>query len=698
MKKLYLFKILFLFALGLSAQSIIYVDQNVQGGGQDGSSWANATPDLSLALDLAVAGDLIWVAAGTYLPTTTTDRGVSFNLKQGVRLYGGFTGDETGLLQRDYVNNETILSGNIGDPASVGDNVFHVLRGIGLDSTTVLDGFTITQGYAYNVQPAPFTEARGGGLLLEPSPLVPNTCPIIQNCRFQYNQAGSGGALHCKWDFTNLVNPILRNCQFIGNRAFTLAGAIYKDGPADATRPFTVENCTFFRNRALGGDGGAIFMTSVRNVNVFVNCRFEQDTAVLSGGAIYCAPAGTGEVANLTLDSCVFEKNYANEGAGFYYADLIGYEVDLQCVMKNCVFRENKTDGGTGPAFFFFGFAPNKMGLVFEGVSVISNWSVADGIAQIQSDNVDASFSNCKFMYSRNPLIPTGGDRQALKIVLNKGQININNSLFANNGAGVFIYSPDDGQVISRINNCTFFNNGNEPFNKRWYDSFAATDSFYNECYINNCVFWESYSSNIFWNGDPFVVSGYGYHIDHTALSLIPTDTLMPGGPAAFGDHNIFRYAPPLFVDTLADDYRLLPCSPGVDAGNNVIVDSLGLTTDLDGNLRIFGDTVDMGAYETQDSCAVSGEQEVVHSASAEAAVAPNPVGCSETVQVRGGRPPEATTGRWSVFDAGGRFVATGSGAFSDDGSLPITAPEKPGLYWVYVYDLSTPLKLVVLN
>jgi PKD repeat protein len=59
----------------------------------------------------------------------------------------------------------------------------------------------------------------------------------------------------------------------------------------------------------------------------------------------------------------------------------------------------------------------------------------------------------------------------------------------------------------------------------------------------------------------------------------------------------------PLFENAAAQDYRLQAGSPCIDAGDNSLVPP-GITTDLDGNMRIFdgdGDTtttVDIGAYE----------------------------------------------------------------------------------------------------
>ena len=140
---------------------VIFVDLEAAGA-NTGASWEDAFTTLQPALTWAEDGVEIWVAAGTYTPTLEMSPGItrtaSFQLKNGVALYGGFdpsVGD-VGFDDRDWAANPTILSGDLnGDDgpgfANNGDNSYHVFYhppGLALDVTAVLDGFTITGGNA----------------------------------------------------------------------------------------------------------------------------------------------------------------------------------------------------------------------------------------------------------------------------------------------------------------------------------------------------------------------------------------------------------------------------------------------------------------------------------------------------------------------------------------------------------------------
>jgi hypothetical protein len=125
-------------SLAAPAAAIRYVQPGGQSSGAC-DSWANVC-ELQYALGVAVAGDEIWVKAGTYKPTTGSDRTATFQLVSGVAIYGGFAGTETSRDDRDWQTHVTTLSGDLlGDDgpgfANYGDNSYHVVTGSGVTGT-----------------------------------------------------------------------------------------------------------------------------------------------------------------------------------------------------------------------------------------------------------------------------------------------------------------------------------------------------------------------------------------------------------------------------------------------------------------------------------------------------------------------------------------------------------------------------------
>ncbi|MEJ2054983.1 MAG: VCBS repeat-containing protein, partial [Calditrichaceae bacterium] len=172
----------FVFLRNVKSSGRIYVDENA-GGNNTGLSWANAYSSLSQAITNATGGAEIWVAAGTYIPDTTglsDHRQASFTLSEGISLYGGFAGTESTLNEREWENNQTILSGDIGILDDSSDNCYHVILG---NTSTRLDGFYVTGGFANGAD----QESLGGGIL---SSYTGST--DITNCIFEDNFASQG--------------------------------------------------------------------------------------------------------------------------------------------------------------------------------------------------------------------------------------------------------------------------------------------------------------------------------------------------------------------------------------------------------------------------------------------------------------------------------------------------------------------------
>lgn len=114
------------------SQQKFFITQNGNGS-QDGTSWSNASSNLGHIVNNATSGDTIWVAEGIY-------KG-GFEMKEGVSVFGGFSGTERDLSQRKLPGSNENLS--ILD----GDSNYRVLTQKNDFATpTVWDGFIIQNG------------------------------------------------------------------------------------------------------------------------------------------------------------------------------------------------------------------------------------------------------------------------------------------------------------------------------------------------------------------------------------------------------------------------------------------------------------------------------------------------------------------------------------------------------------------------
>lgn len=303
-----------------AAGEVIFVKLDASGA-NNGTSWDDAYTDLQSALAQAYPCADIWVAAGEYKPVTCpgsctlVERAVSFNMKNNVGIYGGFKGTESLLDERDIDANETILSGNIGDVNDAADNAFHVVFANAVDSTGILDGFTISGGNANSGTEEAYL--HGGGLYVDGSGTRAN--PTIRNCTFRNNQAkGEGGAVYHDAGMGGIVNTWFENCSFENNGSVIDAGAIYQRATHGGSLGTVYHNCTFSANTAQ--ENGGAFVQEIMgsdteaSIQIF-DCTFESNIAAGDAGAIF-AEATDGATHQLIIQNCSFLDNSASRSAG----------------------------------------------------------------------------------------------------------------------------------------------------------------------------------------------------------------------------------------------------------------------------------------------------------------------------------------------------------------------------------------------
>ncbi len=310
-------------------------------GYNNGSSWFHAFNSLQDAIVAAADAEAdnpdidneIWVAADVYYPDegdapVDNNRDSTFDLSNGVAIYGGFIGNESSRHERDWNDNVTILSGDLrqndgADFSNNSDNSYHVVYSNNNPGTTILDGFTITAGNANEG----FPENRAGGLYARSSDLA------IANCRFKANSASFGGGIYAAYDGGN---PTIITTAFIGNIATGAGGAI----AIQHSYPL-FQSCLIIGNEAESNGGGAWSLDNTGGAPEFTNCLFSGNVAGDKGGGLY--QTGVGGTPNPNppiMTNCTIANNTAGNGAGGVVS---GNANDL--ILDSCILWGNDNNG-----------------------------------------------------------------------------------------------------------------------------------------------------------------------------------------------------------------------------------------------------------------------------------------------------------------------------------------------------------------
>jgi predicted outer membrane repeat protein len=371
---------------------VVFVDVTAMGV-NEGTSWTDAFT--SLQDGLAAAGDSldeIWVAKGTYRPDvgenqTQGDRSATFQLLNGVGVYGGFTGGETSRDQRDSATNATTLHG--------GSISYHVVTGSGTDASAIVDGFTITAGNANGSDP----NDRGSGMYND------SGSPTVANCAFLTNSAGKGAM------YNDQSGSMVTGCVFTGNQTW---------GMYNVQSTPTVDDCIFSLNQNGGMhneqstaavsycdftlNSGSGMYNDPQSDSIVIDCDFIKNTSG-NGGGMY------NEQGSPTIVNCLFVGNNATSAGG-------GMRNDANSpLLINCIFSGNTADAEGGGIASVLTSSP-----LLRSCSFSDNSSGTDG-GGIYSDG-SAAIANCIFWNNSD----SGGADESAQIHTAAGNPTVNHS------------------------------------------------------------------------------------------------------------------------------------------------------------------------------------------------------------------------------------------------------------------------------
>ena len=441
---------IFLIALGLTINAqTIYVNINATGA-NNGTSWGNAYLSLRTALLNASTNSTIWVASGTYKPYVSS-RSDYFNINiGGLKIYGGFAGNETSLTQRVFGSNETILSGDAsgndsGTPtytnSSYTDNCYNVMVVSGAGNDLTLDRLTITGGFANG---SSGTTTDGAGIYFGTN-IARFT---MQNCKVSKNVSKQGGAISAP-----LMNPsvgdtlTINACEFSENLSGFGAG-IYASADFSATT-INISNCLFTKNTAKNTSG----------------------TNGYAGSSIWIAGYATGSTITTNIANCTFAKN-TDEGTYSGMANNNRSTVVLSKAfssslhytnISSCIFWDNTNPGGVAPSiskandnFFASTF------LLLQSSDQNNFAGLVPSAGSAGNNNLDPLFVNSaggNFQLSASsPAINTGDNSK----VVGSNDVFNNQRIFnstVDRGAIEFGSSPTGINDLNTLNNITFYPN-----------------------------------------------------------------------------------------------------------------------------------------------------------------------------------------------------------------------------------------------
>lgn len=395
---------------------------------------------------------------------------------------------------------------------------------------------------------------------------------------------------YCFFDSSAILFEVTSNID-----TFTIKNSIFNvssfaQNLANGSTPtFSFNSCTFKKSN---GTATTIKIS-------FAKCLFDSNSYlnIISGTIDSCV------FTNSKVNSCInISGNYNSciiKNSSFLNNSISGYGAAIICsnpiglLIDNCRFQNNTSVNGNGGAIYINSSKSfNSPFPIIRNSYFFNNKSNNLSGGAIHFNWFNITISNCVF--DSNYCKSYGG------AIFGAGIINITNTLFRNNKAkiggilslGNYSASP----AIGNFTNNTFFNN--------------ATDSLGNiYIYPNATNGIARFYNNIFWGNKTNGVVKHMYTSNaKTTLqnNIIQTQTSSLGDSVtiinSINSYPIFKdsiniYGPDSIFMTADDGFNLASCSPAINAGDSNLL-STSIITDILGNNRIYGQNVDLGAYE----------------------------------------------------------------------------------------------------
>ncbi|MBS0195282.1 MAG: right-handed parallel beta-helix repeat-containing protein [Planctomycetes bacterium] len=297
----------------LLAPARLYVRADAPPGG-DGTGWNRAYRTLTEALvrSNSSGGEVreIWVARGTYTPSSVGDVNSAFVNSGAARVYAGFDGTETAFQERDLQRNPVVLSGRVnGESGPRSRWVVRIEPAAATlpDPPPAFDGFTIRYGGGPGVDGGGVRISRAGELL---------------RCIVTDNEGMSGGGVRIASGDATLAFCMLHN-----NRAIE-GGAVYS-----AAASVSIVRSVIDRNAATSSGGGLW----IGGGGLIDHCLIASNT----GGGV----AGVGAGLAPQFANCTIAMNAGGAAPGVALTDTSGRGPGPR--FDNCIIWGNGV-GGNG--------------------------------------------------------------------------------------------------------------------------------------------------------------------------------------------------------------------------------------------------------------------------------------------------------------------------------------------------------------